>query len=118
MTNRITQPTHAAKTVDYQDGAVVSQVVFRSESGTITAFAFAEGEGLSEHSNPNDATVLALEGSVDMTIGNEEHRLEQGDMLHLPPDVPHALHGGEPFKIMLTILKRTQDAEGPAERSS
>ena len=53
-----------------------------------------------------------------MTIGDEGHRLEQGDMLHLPPDVPHALHGGEPFKVMLTILKRAPVAEGAAERSS
>jgi len=118
MLNRITRATEAARTVDYQDGSVVSQVIFRNESGTITAFAFAEGEGLSEHSNPNDAIVFALEGSVRLIIGEEEHRLEQGGMLHLPADVPHALHGGEPFKVLLTILKKEPTAEKVAGDSS
>ena len=118
MLNRITRATHAAQTVAYQDGSVVSQVMFRNESGTITAFAFSEGEGLSEHSNPNDAIVFAIEGTVRLTIGDEEHRLEQGGMLHLPADVPHALIGGEPFKLLLTILKREPAAQVAAERSS
>lgn len=28
-------------------------------------------------------------------------------MLHLPADVPHTLHGGRSFKMILTILKRS-----------
>jgi len=112
MLNRIVEPTQAAQTVAYQDGSVVSQVIFRNESGTITAFAFSEGEGLTEHSNPNDAILFALEGGLRLTIGEKDHVLEEGGMLHLPADVPHALHGGAPFKLLLTILKRAPSDEG------
>lgn len=115
MQNRIVEPKQLREAVAYQAEAVVSQVLFKDASGTVTAFAFAEGEGLTEHSNPNDAIVLVLEGGVRITIEGRAFDLAEGDMLHLPPDKPHALHGGGPFKMLLTIFKRAPapDATAP-----
>ena len=92
--------------VDYQDDSVVSRVVFRNAGGTMTAFAFAEGQGLSEHSNPNDAIVMVLEGRVRVRMGDADHDVGEGEALHLPAAVPHALIGGPPFKMLLTLLKK------------
>lgn len=41
--------------VDYQDKSVVSVEIVKKDTGTVTLFAFDEGEGLSEHSAPFDA---------------------------------------------------------------
>ena len=49
---------------DYQDGSVVSRMVVNKKAGTVTAFAFEAGEGLSEHSAPFDALVIGLEGTL------------------------------------------------------
>lgn len=68
----------------------------------MTLFAFAEGEGLTEHATPHDATVQILEGEVPITVGGSDHQVRTGDMLHLPATVPHALHGTGPFKMLLT----------------
>jgi quercetin dioxygenase-like cupin family protein len=106
MDNPIARPTSLAHLVDYQEGSVVSRVLLKNEGGVLTLFAFAEGEGLTEHATPHDATVLVLEGDVTVTIGGEEHRVEAGDILHLPAAVPHALQGGRPFKMLLTLLKK------------
>jgi quercetin dioxygenase-like cupin family protein len=38
--------------VSYQDGAVVTRIVVKRETGTITLFAFDAGQGLSEHTAP------------------------------------------------------------------
>ena len=38
--------------VNYQDGAVVSREMLRKRTGTVTLFAFDEGQGLSEHTAP------------------------------------------------------------------
>ncbi|RMF45642.1 MAG: cupin domain-containing protein, partial [Deltaproteobacteria bacterium] len=43
--------------LDYQAGAVVSRTIIKKETGTVTLFAFDEGEGLSEHTAPFDALV-------------------------------------------------------------
>ncbi|MDX1646565.1 MAG: cupin domain-containing protein [Longimicrobiales bacterium] len=92
--------------VVYQAGSVVSRVIFRNEGGVMTLFAFAEGEGLTEHSSPHDAIVQILDGRVRVTVGEEDHEVSAGEVLHLPASVPHALHGGEPFKMLLTLLMK------------
>ena len=106
MAELIEAPLDLASQVDYQSGAVVSRVLFRGGGGTVTLFAFAEGQGLSEHTNPNDALVQVLAGEVSVRIADVTHRVRTGEMLHLPPSVPHELAGGVPFKMLLTLLKR------------
>lgn len=39
-------PTPLAELVSYQTGSVVSRVLFRSQSGVMTLFAFHAGQGL------------------------------------------------------------------------
>jgi quercetin dioxygenase-like cupin family protein len=95
-----------ASLVEYQPDSVVSRVVFRGGGGTMTVFAFAENQGLSEHTNPNDAMVYVLAGGVEVVIAGAKHQVDEGEMLHLPPSVPHELVAGAPFKILLTLLKK------------
>ena len=47
----------AVELVNYQDGAVVSREILKRPTGSVTIFAFDEGEGLSEHTAPFDALV-------------------------------------------------------------
>ena len=44
-----------ADLVPYQAGSVVSRTVIKRPTGTVTLFAFDQGEGLSEHTAPFDA---------------------------------------------------------------
>lgn len=41
--------------VSYQDGSVVSRVILKRDKGSVTVFAFDEGQGLSEHTSPCEA---------------------------------------------------------------
>lgn len=103
----ISEPQSLADLVDYQPESVVSRVLLRNDGGVVTLFAFADGEGLTEHMTPHDATVQVLEGEVAITIGEDRHTVRAGEILHLPAAVPHALHGGVPFKMLLTLLKNS-----------
>ena len=105
MDTPIAVPRRLSDLVEYQSGSVVSRVILRSGGGVLTLFAFAEGEGLTEHSTPSDATVFVLEGSARIVIGGQEHEVLTGESLHLPASVPHTLVGGPPFKMLLTLLK-------------
>ena len=111
MVNMISKPQQLAALVDYQVDSVVSRVLFRGPGGTITVFAFAEGQGLDEHTNPNDAIVHVLAGEVALSVGEVDLRVRAGEMLHLPANIPHALAGGVAFKMLLTLLKTPQDTE-------
>jgi quercetin dioxygenase-like cupin family protein len=91
--------------IAYQDGSVVSRIVVKSKGGSVTVFAFDEGEELSEHTAPFDALVQVLDGEAEITIAAEKHRLDAGDAIILPADVPHALRAVTPFKMLLTMVR-------------
>jgi len=88
-----------------QPHAVVSREVLRKASGTVTLFAFAAGEGLSEHTAPFDALVLALEGEVEVRISGKPYLLHAGEMIIMPAHEPHALQALTAFKMLLVMLR-------------
>jgi len=94
-----------AESIAYQDGAVVSRTLVKKAEGTVTLFAFDQGEGLSEHSTPFDALVHVLDGEALITIGGTEHGVGTGDAILMPADVPHALKAQKRFKMLLTMIK-------------
>ncbi len=93
------------KLIDYQEKSVVSTEIVKKETGTITMFAFDEGEGLSEHSAPFDATVQVIDGTLELTIDGEKYLVNKGDMIIMPANVPHALHAQTKVKMILTMIK-------------
>jgi quercetin dioxygenase-like cupin family protein len=93
------------KLIDYQEKSVVSTEIVKKETGTITMFAFDEGEGLSEHSAPFDATVQVIDGTLELTIDSEKYLVNKGDMIIMPANVPHALHAQTKVKMILTMIK-------------
>ena len=86
-------------------GAVVSRTLAKTEGGTLTAFAFDEGQGISEHSAPFDAVVQVVSGRLTLTIGGEPVEVAAGEILTMPADIPHALHAPEPSVMLLTMLR-------------
>lgn len=91
--------------IEYQEGAVVSKEIIRKDTGTVTIFAFDKGEGLSEHTAPFDALVQVIDGKAEVTISENKNLLENGDMIIMPANKPHALHAVERFKMVLTMIR-------------
>ena len=97
--------TNLANMIDYQKGSVVSREIISKKTGTITLFAFDEGQGLSEHTAPFDAVVYLLDGEAEITISGKPFRLREGDMIIMPAHEPHALAALEKFKMLLIMIK-------------
>jgi len=91
--------------VEYQEGSVVSRTIIDKDVGTVTLFAFDEGEGLSEHTAPYDALVVDLEGEVEIRIAGKKSLLKEGDMMIMPANKPHALKALTRFKMMLVMIR-------------
>jgi quercetin dioxygenase-like cupin family protein len=91
--------------VDYQDGAVVSSTLVKKETGSVTVFAFDQGQELSEHTVPHDALVHVVDGEVEIRIAGEPHRLGAGDLLLMPGGKPHAVKAVQQFKMVLTMIR-------------
>src|SRR5262245_22336883 len=91
--------------VAYQPDAVVSRTLLKKPAGTVTAFAFDAGEGLSEHTAAFDALLLVLEGDAEVGIAGKPHRVGAGEVLILPANLPHALRAATRLKMLLVMVK-------------
>ncbi len=98
-------PQDLAALADYAPGSVVSRTLAETTGGTLTLFAFAEGQGLSEHSAPFDAVVNVVDGEGTFTVGGVAHRVGAGQILRMPARVPHAVRASRPFKMLLIMLR-------------
>jgi quercetin dioxygenase-like cupin family protein len=94
-----------ANLVDYQEGSVVSRTLIDRKAGTVTLFAFGEGQGLSEHTAPFDAMVCILDGEADITISGKVFHLRADEMIITPANKPHALKAVKQFKMMLVMVR-------------
>ena len=91
--------------VEYQEGSVVSRTIIEKKMGTVTLFAFDEGQGLSEHTAPLDALVYILDGEAEIVISGRALRLREGEMVVIPTKKPHSLKAVKRFKMILTMIR-------------
>jgi quercetin dioxygenase-like cupin family protein len=91
--------------VNYQEGSVVSRTLVNRATGTITLFAFDEGQGLSEHTAPFDALATLLEGEAEITVSGKPLRTTAGEAILLPAHQPHSLKALSRFKMLLTMIR-------------
>lgn len=94
-----------ADLVNYAEGSIVSKQVIKREKGTVTLFAFDEGQGLSEHTAPFDALVYVVDGETEIRIGGKPSCLKAGEAIILPANKPHALKATTKFKMLLVMIR-------------
>lgn len=101
----VAEAVSLAGMASYQDGAVVSRTLVNRPTGTITLFAFDEGQGLSEHTAPFDALAQVLEGEAEITVSGKPLVTKAGHAVLMPASQPHALKALTRFKMLLTMIR-------------
>jgi quercetin dioxygenase-like cupin family protein len=91
--------------IEYSKDSIVSKTILNKSVGTITLFAFDQGQALSEHTSPYDAVIQVLDGTARITIGGENKTVSQGQIIVMPANVPHAVDAESQFKMLLTMIR-------------
>jgi len=99
------RPIMIENLIEYGANSVVSREIIKKQTGTITAFAFDRGQGLSEHTAPFDALVYIIDGEALINISGNNHSLKAGEMIIMPAHEPHALTATKKFKMLLVMIK-------------
>jgi len=94
-----------ADLLGYQEGAVVSRTIVDHKTGTVTLFAFDQGQGLSEHTAPYDALVYLLNGEMEIAVSGKPMRVQEGEMVIMPAGEPHVLRAVEQTKMVLVMVR-------------
>ena len=91
--------------INYQNGSVVSKQLIKKPNGNITLFAFDKDESLTEHTSPFEAVVYMVDGEMEIKIGGNFYQVKAGEILIMPPNVPHGLKATVKSKMLLTMIK-------------
>ncbi len=94
-----------ADSLHYQEGSIVSRTLIEKKTGTVTLFAFDEGQGLSEHTAPFDALVHLINGEAEIVISGNPFHLKAGEIIVMPAGEPHSLKALQKFKMILTMIR-------------
>lgn len=105
MSNLIGKAFNLASLLDYQNDSVLSREIAKKDTGTVTLFAFDNGQGLSEHTAPFDALVYVVDGRAEIKISGKAAVVKKGEMIIMPANKPHALKAIQKFKMLLIMIK-------------
>ncbi len=99
------QVNNLVNLINYQSGGVVSKTLIDKPTGTVTLFAFDQGQALSEHTTPSDALVYILENQAQITIAGKSQTVKAGEFIIIPANQPHAVKAIQKFKMLLVMIK-------------
>jgi len=91
--------------ISYTEQGISSRVIAQSAGGSVTLFAFDEGQELSEHASPYEALVEVIEGTLVIRVGGTRVSASSGTVVRIPAKVPHALESPKRSKMMLVMLR-------------
>ena len=90
---------------------IVSRTLLNTAYSRVVLFGFAEGQELSEHTSTQHALIQILSGECEFSLDGKWHTLKAGALLHMPPNLRHAVVARKPFSMLLILIKPAQARE-------
>jgi quercetin dioxygenase-like cupin family protein len=94
----------AAET-QFAPNGIVSRTLLKTPTTRVVLFGFAAGQELSEHTSTHQAMIQILSGECEFSLAGTPHLLKAGDLLYMPPNLPHAVKATQQFSMLLTLFK-------------
>ncbi len=89
----------------FAPNGIVSRTLLRTANCRVVLFGFAEGQELTEHTSTQDALVQVLSGECEFSLDGKPQTLKAGDLLYMPPNLPHAVLATTQFSMLLTLTR-------------
>jgi quercetin dioxygenase-like cupin family protein len=94
-----------ARETQFAPNGIVSRTLLRTSSARVVLFGFAEGQELTEHTSTQHALIQVLSGECEFSLSGKPSTLKSGDLLYMPPHLPHAVKATKQFSMLLTLFK-------------
>ena len=88
---------------------IVSRTVLATPELRAVLFSFAAGQELTEHTSTARALLHVLSGKGEFLVAGESRTLGAGELLHLPPRVPHAVRVSEAMTMLLVLAPQRKE---------
>jgi quercetin dioxygenase-like cupin family protein len=92
-----------AEETKFAANGIVSRTLLRTANARVVLFGFAEGQELTEHTSTQCAVIQILSGECELSLAGKPHVARTGDMIYMPPHLPHAVKATRQFSMLLTL---------------
>jgi quercetin dioxygenase-like cupin family protein len=82
---------------------IVSRTLLATPELRAVMFSFAAEQALTEHTSTSRALIQILTGECEFMVAGQPRVMRAGDVLHLPPNVPHAVRATTPMTMLLVL---------------
>jgi quercetin dioxygenase-like cupin family protein len=94
---------------DERMSALVSRQVIHSDTMTIARIGLKKGASVPEHSHANEQISMVESGTVRFVLAGAERIVKPGDILQIPPHVPHSAEALEDSVAVDLFSPRRED---------
>src|SRR5215472_15658015 len=89
----------------FAPNGIVSRTLLRTENSRTVLFGFAEGQELTEHISTQHALIQILSGECEFLLAGISRQAKAGDLIYMPPNLPHAVKATRQFSMLLTLFR-------------
>lgn len=89
----------------YAPNGIVSRTLMRTANSRVVLFGFTEGQELTEHTSTQHALIQILSGECEFSLAGKPRVMKGGELLYMPPNLPHAVRATKQFSMLLTLTK-------------
>ena len=89
----------------FAPNGIVSRTLLRTANSRVVLFGFAEGQELTEHTSTQHAVIQILSGECEFSLSGRPSTMKSGDLLYMPPNLPHAVKATSQFSMLLTLSR-------------
>lgn len=82
-----------------------------TERITLTEYRFGPSARFPEHHHPQEQLTLVIDGAATFVVAGEAHEMRAGDVIVVPPSVPHEVSAGAGGARLLSIVSPARTAE-------
>ena len=97
--------SHLLDDIEIPQDGTLSRVLFKSDGLRVVAFAFDEGQELTDHTAPVPVILQVARGRLAVTLGEESVEMSADSWVHLDANLTHAVVALEPSVMLLTLLR-------------
>ncbi|MEI9946743.1 MAG: cupin domain-containing protein [Chitinophagaceae bacterium] len=95
--------------IEYMANAVVIKTIIKKSTGNISVMSFDTGEGLTEKTSPFDTFAQIIDGQAEIVINKVASILKSGEGIVIPAHASNFIKPNGRFKMILTIIKGSDD---------
>lgn len=90
---------------------ITSHSIVNEPHVRVVVFGFADGEEMTEHTAAVPAVAHVVSGAFDFTVPDNTFQFETGSWIHMDAHLPHSLTARGDAKLVLYLLRGTQNTD-------